>query len=198
MDPSQLQLAAARLRLNSQGQYRAIATPLQAQPAASRPSADLTTHWGLARGVIAVTGEAIEGHAGVGVACTPSELTVSWQSAMFALPVGETNAATFADDFGALWGLLVAVERQGSALPPDVERVTSAIEGGWTEDELPALATGGSLRAVASVRGLHHSTVAGRIPHLTTVLGYDPLSGLGRTRLHVALMQRRLRNAQIR
>ncbi|GGF16003.1 hypothetical protein [Subtercola lobariae] len=101
-----------------------------------------------------------------------------------------------ADDLGPLLHLAELVDGR-SEVPHDVVTLDQLVAGSWSIEALQALADGASIRAVASAAGLHHSSVHARMPELASQLGYDPLSPLGRTRLYVGLLLRRLVHGRI-
>ena len=59
------------------------------------------------------------------------------------------------------------------------------------------MAAGASRRSLAGLAGLHHSTMDARLRKLPTLLGYDPGTATGRTRLDVTLMLHRLAHTRI-
>lgn len=69
-------------------------------------------------------------------------------------------------------------------------------QGVWSIQLLRALASGVSQRSLASQAGVHHSTMGERLRKLPGILGYDPLTPSGRTRLDLALMMHRMANAR--
>lgn len=190
LEPAVAQEHLTRLRLAPRGQHRAIACPLAMPDPGLGPSAVLATSWGPVRATIAADGAAAPPGVGVGMAVVAERLPESWASALFALRVGELSGSMRADDYGSLWDLARRVE-ESEDRPIDVDRVVAAMEHGWSESELAAVAAGASLRAIAEIRGLHHSSIAARMPALIRVLAFDPQTPLGRTRLHVALLLRR-------
>lgn len=187
-------LAATRLRLDPGESYRAVASRISGR-SASGGMAAITTPWGLVRASVVRADAQLVGAIGVGVAEFVHSLTRSWESALFALRANRGPTPLVADELGIVYELARHVDG-GADTPPDVRRVCAALEGGWLEAELFAVAEGATLRAVASIRGLHHSTVAAKYPDLLRQLGFDPFASLGRTRLHIALILRRVELAR--
>jgi len=187
--------AEARLRLDPLGRVRAVALPSRAPATKEFPSTVLATPWGTVRGaILPEASEPPEGRAGVGVAGRVTELPYSWRTALVALAVADTDGASRADDLGSLISVADSIN-DSSELPDDVTRAEAAVGHGWTVATLQAVADGGSVRAVASIAGLHHSSVHSRLPELTRLLGFDPLTPLGRVRLFTALLLLRVAHA---
>lgn len=189
--PEEAVAAISRLRLNPSSVYVVVATPGNTPGLRSRPSAVLTTNWGTVRATITESSDAVRGPAGVGVPVKPGELRQSWECALIALRINDGTGPLKASDLGSLL-LLAKQADEGTSPPVDALSIQAALHSGWSEDELMALAEGASLRAVAAVRGLHHSTVDAKLPALSSCLGFEPRSPLGRTRLHVGLLLHRL------
>jgi hypothetical protein len=189
-------LAEARLRLDPLGRVRAVALPSTAPAVKEFPSTVLATPWGTVRGaILAEASEPPEGRAGIGVSGRVSELQRSWRSALVALAVAEGDGVSRADDLGSLISLGDSIN-DSSELPADVTRAEAALSHGWTVATLQAIANGESVRAVAAIAGLHHSSVHSRLPELTRLLGFDPLTPLGRVRLFTALLLLRIAHAR--
>ncbi|MFB2599681.1 helix-turn-helix domain-containing protein [Herbiconiux sp. P17] len=137
---------------------------------------------------------------GIGTAAAPADLAVSWASAVLALRMTSPREQVLrADDLGVV---LLAAEAAdaGRATHPDVaavgavaaearggnDRITDALE------VLDALARTDSVRAAATLAGVHHSTMQARAADLAEVLGFDPRMPAGRVRLSDALRLHRL------
>ena len=195
-DEDQRTAAEAHLQLDPTARVRAVAFPSKSVHARALPSTVLATPWGLVRGGIARADELLSGRAGIGVAGHVSELHRSWRTALVALALSDdANPAFHADDLGTLVSL-VGLVGELSEPSADVLTIDDAASHGWPREALSALADGDSIRAVAARVGLHHSTVHARLPELTRMLGYDPLTPLGRTRLYAALMLHRIIHAR--
>jgi hypothetical protein len=179
--------AASRLHLVPGVLYRAVAAPLSGPRMTTRPSAVLATPWGVVRATIVDTDMKVTGRVGIGSAELLRALTESWGSALFALRANRALFPLHADDLGVVYELARHLDDRDD-VPADVRGVETATDRGWLEGELLAVAEGASLRSIASVRGLHHSTVSAKLPGLTGMLGFDPSSPFGRTRLHIALV----------
>ncbi|MBW3536018.1 MAG: zinc-binding dehydrogenase, partial [Gemmatimonadetes bacterium] len=62
---------------------------------------------------------------------------------------------------------------------------------------LDALIRAGSVRQAARMCGVHHSTLQTRVDTISDMVGFDPLDGLGRTRLGIAYLVWRLRHSRV-
>ncbi|WP_233311080.1 hypothetical protein [Microbacterium sp. Au-Mic1] len=181
--------ALGRLRLEADGRFRAIALPLSATPPSAAPHALMETSWGPVRAAIVRDGHRAVGPAGVGTLTTGKELHHSWTDAVIALRLAGNDESLNADDLGpVLLRTLEDVQTSPSSLDSEMLALERALASKWTIGELRAVADGHSLRAIANIRGLHHSTVHARLLGLPEILGYDPQGGLGRHRLATALM----------
>ena len=50
---------------------------------------------------------------------------------------------------------------------------------------------------IAALCGVHHSTLQTRLDAISEIVGFDPLDGLGRTRLGIAYLVWRLRHSHV-
>jgi hypothetical protein len=187
--------AAARLRFDPLAKVRAIAVRTDTASPNTLPSAIIATPWGLVRGIIADADADVDPHltrAGIGVAGTIAALPHSWRTALIALRLADTaEPAPRAEDLGSLLLLAELTDSQPAVLA-DVAAVEGLIDKSWPIGALEAIANGASLRTIATAAALHHSSVHAKLPELVRRLGYDPLTPLGRTRLYMALVLRRL------
>jgi methyl acetate hydrolase len=53
------------------------------------------------------------------------------------------------------------------------------------------------VREAARIAHVHHSTMTDRVEIITDTLGFDPMSGIGRTRLNLAFLRWRLRTSRV-
>ncbi len=184
--PSERAMAAARLRLDSSRDVRAVAFHPDAAALTPGPTAVVATPRGLARAVL-VTGafHVPPGvRAGIGIYGTAERLPESWASALIALRLATDREPVIdADGLGALLLVAEAADRHGE-LHPDAAAIDALDER--SRLVLEAFADAGSVRAAASVLGMHHSSVQARLDGLASQLGYDPRSPAGRTRYALA------------
>lgn len=181
--------ALGRLRLETDGVFRALALPLSITPPVASPHALIETPWGPIRGAIVRDSYRLNGRSGMGTRATGRSLHTSWRHALIALRLAEDEQPLSADDIGPI--LLHALEElqtQNASAAEEIDKVERARAGHWSIPQLRALANGQSLRAIAASAGLHHSTVHARLSTLPDLLGYDPQTPLGRVRLGATLM----------
>jgi sugar diacid utilization regulator len=100
-----------------------------------------------------------------------------------------------ADEYGSLIGLLA--DASPEAHMPDVDLIEEVMEHSWACTTLDALIRAGSVRQAARLCGVHHSTLQTRLDTISEVVGFDPLDGLGRTRLGIAYLVWRLRHSNV-
>jgi len=186
--------ATAHLAFPAHTPVRAVAVPSSAHLDRPLPHAVVATRFGVVRAVLQAGGGAAPATpAGVGIAAaSATQLRDSWRSALVALRLtDDAHPVVQADDLGVLLGI-AETEDQRPVVHPDIAAIDALITAGWTEPVLRGIAAGASLRALALDAGIHHSSMDARLQKLPTVLGYDPMTGAGRTRLDVALMLHRL------
>jgi hypothetical protein len=189
--------AMMRLRVDSGGLVRAIATPaVGADRRPSAASAVLSTPHGLVRAEFAGPEQVAAAPAtrtGIGVCVPASELPRSWSTALVALRLTTTGRPVVrAEDLGVL--LQLAAADDASAPPhPDVAALQELAGEGLDLATLDALHAAGGIRPAASSLGLHHSTVQARVRRARRLLGYDPSSPEGRLRYAAARLLHRVR-----
>ncbi|GAA1701601.1 helix-turn-helix domain-containing protein [Kribbella yunnanensis] len=133
---------------------------------------------------------------GVGPIVPAIRAADSWRDACTALRLTSPEAPVVrADDLG---GLLVVVERlrpEDIAASPDVaalDRIAAEPGGADLLAILRAYSVTDSVRKAAALVFRHHSTVAYRLEHAESVLGFPFSNAGGRFRLHLALTMRAL------
>ncbi|WP_029146232.1 helix-turn-helix domain-containing protein [Microbacterium luticocti] len=190
--------ALQRLALPVHVPVHAVAVPTGVPLATAAPHAVVATRFGVVRAVLTVVdATGLAPSAGIGVAAhVAGEIPQSWRSALIALRLADPSRPVVrADELGALLALF-EVEDQRAVPHPDVDAVGRALAAHWTESLLRGLSAGASHRALAAEAGVHHSTMGARVRELTPMLGFDPATPVGRTRLDVALMLYRLANTR--
>ncbi|QTV79266.1 helix-turn-helix domain-containing protein [Microbacterium sp. NIBRBAC000506063] len=191
---SEREEAVAHLAFPTHAPIRTIAVLSSAQLTRPLPHAIVATRFGVVRAVLtADDGPHPAEQAGIGVvASSPMDVRVSWRSALVALRLSDSrHPVVRADDLGALLSLAEA-EDQRPTVHPDVEDVDRLLAATWTLPLLHGITAGTSVRALAADAGIHHSSMNARLQKLPALLGYDPTTPSGRTRLDVALMLHRL------
>ncbi len=194
--------AATRLRLVSNQQYRVLAAPLFAtwtqHPVA--PDDVIGTTFGPVH-VMIVTADAPAAGSplGLGIATDVDDLPVSLRTALIALRLHAAGSGTDpvrADDFGGLAEILADLDERG--IPDrDAALIEAVVTHPWGAETIDALVRSTSVREAARMAGVHHSTMTTRVESIERALGFDPLSGLGRTRLGVAFLRWRLRSSHV-
>ncbi|MFI8523830.1 hypothetical protein ACIGB8_05270 [Promicromonospora sukumoe] len=190
------------------------AGPRSAPGAPGTPSTVVATPYGLVRAVVlgrAGSEAEVFGPAGIGVARPGDQLPESFRTALLALRLrprrdsgrgdqglgnntglgnaGHDDAVFDAADLGVTLAAVSALEPV-AAQQPDVAALARL--DARTRAVLDELAAAESVRAAATVLGMHHSTLQVRHDHLTTELGYDPRSLSGRARFQLARLLLRL------
>ena len=179
-------VAASRLRLDAGRDVRAVAFRPDAAALTPGPTAVVATPRGLARVVLVDGGFHVPPgiRAGIGIHGPADRLPESWTSALIALRLStDRDPVVDAVALGALLLVAEAADRAGAA-HPDSAALDALDER--SRQVLEAFADAGSVRAAASVLGMHHSSVQARLDALTAQLGYDPRSPGGRTRYALA------------
>jgi hypothetical protein len=194
-------LAASRLGLSTTAHYRIVAAPLFALWGArpGGPEDVVPTSFGSLHAVVvgsdctAVT--ATPG--GIGIATDIEHLAHSFRTAVVALRLCELpgTPVVTADQYGGLIGLLA--DAPSDAHIPDVDLLDDVMKHAWACPTLDALIRAGSLRQAARLGGVHHSTMQTRVDVISDMIGFDPIDGLGRTRLGIAYLVWRLRNSRV-
>ena len=193
--------AATKLGLASTVTYRVVAAPLFAvwgnHP--SGPEDVVPTPFGTLHAVVVPSQCATvdANPSGVGPATRLDHLHQSFRAAIVALRLCSPPEVTsvVADEYGGLIGLLA--DTPSDAFIPDVDLLEPVMSHPWACSTLDALTRSGTLRQAARLAGVHHSTMQSRVDVLTGMIGFDPLDGLGRSRLGIAYLVWRLRHSRV-
>ena len=194
-------VAATTLGLRADGRHRVVCAPLFAvwPDHPHGPEDVVAPRFGpihalvLPADHVAVTASP----SGIGVATGVEHLHHSFRTAMVALRLCDPPATTsvLADEFGGLVGLLADVPEDSPQ--PDVDLVDRVMDHPWGRETLDAVVRSQSLRQAARTAGVHHSTMQARVETLSSVLGFDPFDGFGRTRVGTAYLVWRLRHSRV-
>lgn len=193
--------AAARLGVVGPRRHRVVVAPLFAEwtrhpggPEDVVPSPSGPVHVILAPESVEVSASPV----GVGVAVDPLDLGLSFRTAMIALRLhdGASPEPSFADDLGGLAEILADLPTRGRP-ESDAAALDPVMSAAWGPRTVEALVRTSSVREAARSAGVHHSTMTQRLETLTTALGFDPLDGLGRTRLGLAWLLWRLEHSRV-
>lgn len=134
---------------------------------------------------------------GVGAPMPLEDLDRSFRTALVCLRLcSPPEVPTMsADDYGGLVELLAAGRDAGPLL--DVDSLDPIMAHPWGAETLDALVKSGSIRHAARLADVHHSTMQTRVEEIQRSLPFDPLDGLGRTRLGIAFLAWRLRHSTV-
>ncbi|MFE2044689.1 helix-turn-helix domain-containing protein [Streptomyces sp. NPDC059477] len=133
-----------------------------------------------------------DGPAGVGTAAPVTALPPTLRGALAALQLASAGQPVkCADDLGLLASVEIALPLN-RGLATAVARIGQVAAEPWGPDTLSALTTTDSVRAAASLCGVHHSTLQARCEQITAALGYDVRGATGRLRLTLDLTAYRL------
>ncbi|MFC9560236.1 helix-turn-helix domain-containing protein [Agromyces sp. NPDC056965] len=184
--PAERAVAAARLRFDGREAVRAIAFHPDAAAITPGPNAIVATSRGLAR--VVLVDHAVElptsVAAGIGVGGPTERLPESWASALVALRLStDRQPVVDAAELGAVLLVAEGADRRGA---PHPDATALAKLDARSREVLEAVADAGSMRAAASMLGMHHSSVQARADAITAQLGYDPRTPTGRTRYVLA------------
>lgn len=193
--------AAARLGLATNARYRIVVAPLFAtwtrHPRG--PEDVVATPFGpVHAAVVDIDAAPAASPVGIGSIAQVEEMDRSFRTAMIALRLhdGSSNETSRADDLGGLAEMLADLpdDRHDDGDQMAVEIIASHRWGAITID---ALVRSGSVREAARIAHVHHSTMTDRVEIITDTLGFDPMSGIGRTRMNLAFLRWRLRTSRV-
>lgn len=192
--------AAGRLGLAASGTYRVVAAPLFATWGGhpTGPEDVVGTPFGPLHALVVPGGTRLDAcPAGIGPAAGVDELHRSFRTAVVALRLcaPPDTPSVDADSYGALIGLLT--DLPADAVLPDVDLLDAITAQPWGPATLDALVRAGSVRQAARLGGVHHSTMTTRVEAVAAALGFDPLDGIGRSRLGIAYLVWRLRHSTV-
>jgi methyl acetate hydrolase len=194
-------LAASRLGILTTARHRVVAAPLFALWGArpSGPEDVVPTAFGSLHAVVVPADcTTVEANpSGIGIATDVEHLPHSFRTAVVALRLCSLPGTPVVngDDYGGLIGLLA--DAPSDSHMPDVDLLEVVMAHQWACSTLDALIRAGSLRQAARLGGVHHSTMQTRVDVITEMIGFDPIDGLGRTRLGIAYLGWRLRHSRV-
>lgn len=194
-------VAATTLGLRADGRHRVVCAPLFAvwPDHPQGPEDVVATRFGTIHALVlpADHDTVTAAPSGIGVAADVEHLHHSFRTAMVALRLCDPPVTTsvLADEFGGLVGLLADVPEDSPQ--PDVDLVDRVMAHPWGRETLDAVVRSQSLRQAARTAGVHHSTMQARVETLSSVLGFDPFDGFGRTRVGTAYLVWRLRHSRV-
>ncbi|MBC7760320.1 MAG: hypothetical protein H7201_00675 [Candidatus Saccharibacteria bacterium] len=192
--------AAVRLGLISTVMYRVVVAPLFATWAQHPrgPEDVVATQFGpVHTSVVTAETSAAATPLGIGAATGIEDLDRSFRTALIALRLHDGGiAGSRADDFGGLAEILADLpddrRDRGDQVTIELVMVTS-----WGAATIDALVRAGSIREAARFANVHHSTMSDRVEIIASTVKFDPMNGIGRTRLGLAYLQWRLRTSRV-
>lgn len=194
-------VSATTLGLRAEARYRVVCAPLFAvwPEHPQGPEDVVATRFGTIHALVLPAGDhtLTASPSGIGVATSVQDLHHSFRTALVALRLCDppTVGSVLADDFGGLIGLLA--DAPDGSPQPDVDLVDGVMAHAWGAETLAAVVRSQSLRQAARAAGVHHSTMQARLETVTSLLGFDPFDGYGRTRLGTAYLVWRLRHSRV-
>jgi hypothetical protein len=193
--------AAARLGLATNEKYRVVVAPLFAtwtQHPRGPEDVVATAHGPVHAAVVGIETAAAASPLGIGSIAEVDALDRSFRTALIALRLHDSASGdgSRADDLGGLAEMLADLpeDRRDDGDQGAVELVTLHP---WGPSTIDALVRAGSVREAARIAGVHHSTMTDRVEVIAATLGFDPMSGIGRTRLGLAFLRWRLRTSRV-
>lgn len=132
---------------------------------------------------------------GIGVSTGIDDLHRSLDTALVSLRLCSIPDVPLvvADEYGGLVDLLAQCSVDRPLL--DVEELESVMQHPWAAQTLDALLRSASIRDASRIAGVHHSTMQARLETIRDLLSFDPLEGLGRTRVGLAFLAWRVRHS---
>tara|TARA_B100001750_G_scaffold96928_1_gene76617 strand:- start:3705 stop:4730 length:1026 start_codon:yes stop_codon:yes gene_type:complete len=197
----QRRAAAAKLGLGPRSRYRVASLPLFATWAQHPAMLEdvVPTRFGPMH-VVVLPAEttALEARpCGIGAAMRAEDLHRSFATAMVSLRLCAPPEVpvVVADDYGGLVELLAQCSLEQPLL--DVEELEDVMRHPWATVTLDALLRSSSVREAGRLANVHHSTMQTRLESIRDALPFDPLDGIGRTRIGLAFLAWRLRHSSV-
>jgi hypothetical protein len=155
----------------------------------------LTAALGPLHAVLVTTGDVPpqEGRVGISPPLPAIEAPEAWHQARTAVRFATTSAPVHYEQLGAL-ALLAELPAEEIGKAPDVIALDQLAAEPQMLTLLKAVCTTSSIRQAAAAIHRHHSTLAVRLDHAQTTLGFPLDTPEGRFRLHLALVLRQLRD----
>lgn len=132
---------------------------------------------------------------GIGVAAGIDDLHRSLATALVSLRLCSVPdvPVIVADDYGGLVDLLAQCSIDRPLL--DVEELEGVMQHAWAAQTIDALLRSASIRDASRIAGVHHSTMQARLETIRDLLSFDPVDGIGRTRIGLAFLAWRVRHS---
>lgn len=199
VDVEQRRAAAAKLGLAPRQKYRVATLPLFATWNQHRELLEDVVHTRFGPLHVCVLCADVKqidaSPCGIGVATGVDDLHRSFATALVSLrlcAIPEVPVVV-ADDYGGLVDLLAQCTIDRPLL--DVEELESVMQHPWAAQTLDALLRSASIRDASRIAGVHHSTMQARLETIRGLLSFDPMDGIGRTRVGLAFLAWRVRHS---
>ena len=199
VDVSQRRATALRLGLAPRLKYRVASLPLFATWKQHRELLEDVVHTRFGPLHVCVLRAEVKhidaSPCGIGVATEADDLHRSFLTALVSLRLCSVPdvPVVVADDYGGLVDLLAQCSIDRPLL--DVEELERVMQHPWAAQTLDALLRSSSVRDASRISGVHHSTMQARLETIRDLLSYDPMDGIGRTRVGLAFLAWRVRHS---
>lgn len=199
VDVEQRRATAAKLGLAPRLKYRIATLPLFAAWKQHRDLLEDVVHTRFGPLHVCVLGAEVKhidaSPCGIGVATSIDDLHRSLATALVSLRLCSAPdvPVVVADDYGGLVDLLAQCAIDRPLL--DVEELESVMHHPWAAPTLDALLRSASIRDASRIAGVHHSTMQARLETIRDLLSFDPVDGIGRTRIGLAFLAWRVRHS---
>jgi PucR C-terminal helix-turn-helix domain len=201
VDVEQRRAAASRLGLVPRQKYRVAGLPLFATWKQHRDLLEDVVHTRFGPLHVCVLRADVKkidaSPCGIGVATGIDDLHRSLATALVSLRLCAVPGipVVVADDYGGLVDLLAQCAIDRPLL--DVEELESVMQHSWAPQTLDALLRSASVRDASRIAGVHHSTMQARLETIRGLLAFDPMDGMGRTRVGLAFLAWRIRHSTV-
>jgi len=199
VDVSARRAIAAKLGLAPQLKYRVASLPLFATWRQHRELLEDVVHSPFGPLHVCVLRAEVKtidaSPCGIGVATGIDDLHRSFSTALVSLRLCAVPdvPVVVADDYGGLVDLLAQCSIDRPLL--DAEQLESVMQHPWAAQTLDALLRSASVRDASRIAGVHHSTMQARLETMRDLLSFDPMDGIGRTRVGLAFLAWRIRHS---
>lgn len=199
VDVEQRRATASKLGLAARQRYRVASLPLFATWKQHRDLLEDVVHTRFGPLHVCVVRAEVKhidaSPCGIGVATGIDDLHRSLSTALVSLRLCSVPdvPVVVADDYGGLVDLLAQCAIDRPLL--DVEELEGVMQHPWAAQTLDALLRSASIRDASRIAGVHHSTMQARLETIRDLLSFDPVDGIGRTRVGLAYLAWRVRHS---
>lgn len=199
VDVEQRRATASKLGLVPRHRYRVASLPLFATWKQHRELLEDVVHTRFGPLHVCLLGADVThieaSPCGIGVATGIEDLHRSFATALVSLRLcaAPDVPVVVADEYGGLIDLLAQCAIDRPLL--DVEELENVMQHPWAALTLDALLRSASIRDASRIAGVHHSTMQARLETIRDLLSFDPMEGIGRTRVGLAFLAWRVRHS---